>query len=297
MICINDGWRNGLRPLRVQNPTLLSLADSGKLVGGRGGVVGHLYNYFFLVVFLIGIAIVFLASEFGWRLGARTEAHGASGNISALEQSLLGLLALIVGFTFLMALTRFEARREAVLNEANAIGTTALRARLLPEPHRTESLKLLREYAQIRIDYIPTGKSFAELPTLIDRSNNIQQALWQQVKALSAKDNNMVPTGLFIQALNEMIDNQGKRLSALRNYIPYVVLLSLFGIAAVACGFAGYASGLDPLRTRLPVFITAFLVCSVVFVILDLDHPNVGFITISQQPMIDTAASLSAFND
>jgi hypothetical protein len=280
-----------------QKPTLLSHGDSGKLVGSRGGLVGHLYNYYFLVVFLIGVAIVFLASEFGWRLGARTQGHGASGNISALEQSLLGLLALIVGFTFLMALTRFEARREAVLNDANAIGTTALRARLLPEPHRTESLKLLREYAQIRIDYIPTGKSFAELPTLIDRSNNIQQALWQQVKALSAKDNNMVPTGLFIQALNEMIDNQGKRLSALRNYIPDVVLLSLFGIAAVACGFAGYASGLDPLRTRLPVFITAFLVCSVIFVILDLDRPNVGFITISQQPMIDTVASLSAYND
>ena len=259
--------------------------------------MGHEYNYFYLTVFLIGIAIVFLASEFGWRLGIRAEGHAGGGNISALEQSLLGLLALIVGFTFLMALTRFETRREAVLNEANAIGTTALRARLLPEPHRTESLKLLREYAQIRIDYIPTGKPFSELPTLIDRSNNIQEALWQQVKALSAKDNNMVPTGLFIQALNEMIDDQGKRLSALRNYIPEVVLLSLFGIAAVACGFAGYASGLDPLRTRLPVFITAFLVCSVIFVILDLDRPNVGFITISQQPMIDTVASLSAFND
>ena len=113
---------------------LLSLGDSGKVVGSRGGVVGHLYNYFFLIVFLIGIAIVLLASEFGWRLGTRTEGQPASGNISALEQSLLGLLALIVGFTFLMALTRFEARREAVLNEANAIGTTALRARLLPEP-------------------------------------------------------------------------------------------------------------------------------------------------------------------
>ena len=259
--------------------------------------MGHLYNYFFLIVFLIGSAIVFLASELGWRLGTRTKGHGASGNISALEQSLLGLLALIIGFTFLMALTRFEARREAVLNEANAISTTALRARLLPEPYRTESLKLLREYAQMRIDYIPTGKSFAELPTLIDRSNNIQEALWQQVKALSVKNTNVVPTGLFIQALNEMIDNQGKRLSALRNYIPDVVLLSLFGIAAIACGFAGYAGGLDPLRTRMPTFIAAFLVCSVLFVILDLDRPNAGFITISQQPMIDTVATLSAFND
>jgi hypothetical protein len=74
-------------------------------------------------------------------------------------------------------------------------------------------------------------------------------------------------------------------------------LLMLSGIAAVGCGFAGYASGLDPLRTRLPVFITAFLVCSVIFVILDLDRPNVGFIIISQQPLIDTLASLSALSD
>jgi hypothetical protein len=259
--------------------------------------VGQLYNYFFVSVFFVGVTTVFLASEFGWRLGIRTKGHGASGNISALEQSLLGLLALIVGFTFFMALTRFEARREAVLNEANAIGTTALRARLLPEPHRTESLKLLREYAQIRVDYIPTGKSFAELPTSIDRSNNIQEALWQQVEAVSAKDNNFVPTGVFIQALNEMIDDQAKRLSALRNYIPELVLLSLFGIAAISCGFAGYASGLDPLRTRVPVFITAFLVCGVMAVIVDLDRPNVGFITISQQPMIDTIATLANFED
>ena len=153
-------WRHDFDQVIVSFFVLIVNSRGGSL----GAVVGHLYNYFFLVVFLIGVAIVFLASEFGWRLGIRTEGHGASGNISALEQSLLGFLALIVGFTFLMALTRFETRREAVLNEANAIGTTALRARLLPEPHRTESLKLLREYAQIRIDYIPTGKSFAELP-------------------------------------------------------------------------------------------------------------------------------------
>jgi hypothetical protein len=259
--------------------------------------MAHFYNFSLLSVFFVGVAIVLLASEIGWQLGTRTKPAGMGGNISAVEQSLLGLLALIVGFTFLMALTRFEARREAVLNEANAIGTTALRARLLPEPYRAETLKLLREYVQIRIDYIPTGKSLAEHASLIERSNKIQEALWQQAKALSAKDNNMVPTGLFIQTLNEMIDNQGKRLSALRNYIPDAVLLSLFGIAAVACGFAGYASGLDPLRTRMPVLVTVALVCGVIFVILDLDRPNVGFITISQQPMIDTAASLSTFAD
>src|SRR3954467_5613005 len=107
----------------------------------------------------------------------------------------------------------------------------------------------------------------------------------------------MVPTGLFIQSLSEMIDDQAKRLSALRNNVPVLVLLSLFGIAAVACGFAGYASGLDPILTRVPVFVTAFLVCSVIAMILDLDRPNVGFIIISQQPMIDTVTTLTRSTD
>jgi hypothetical protein len=258
--------------------------------------MGTLYAYSLLVVFLFGVVIVLAASEFGWQLGVRAEGRGGN-NISALEQSLLGLLALIIGFTFAMALTRFEARRDAVVSEANAIGTTALRARLLPEPHRAETLKLLREYAQLRVDYIPTGRSLAEIPGLIDRSNQIQEALWQQIKALAAKDTNMVPTGLFIQTLNDMIDNQGKRLAALRNYIPNIVLLALFCITAAACGFAGYASGLEPRRTRLPVLITGVLVCAVIYVILDLDRPNVGFITINQQPMIDTVASIAGFSD
>jgi len=162
---------------------------------------------------------------------------------------MLGLLALIIGFTFAMALSRFEARREAVLNEANAIGTTALRARLLPDPHRAETLKLLREYIQLRLDVIQSGQSLAEHRTAVDRSNGIQEALWLQVRALIVKDSGMVPTGLFIQALNEMIDDQAKRLAALRNRVPNVVLLGLFGIAAVVGGFAGYASGRDAKRT------------------------------------------------
>ena len=255
------------------------------------------YNYPLLSIFLVGVVLVFLACEIGWRLGRRRESQGVGGNVAALEQSLLGVVALMIGFSFLMALTRFEMRRESVLNEANAIGTTALRARLLPEPYRTESLKLLREYVQMRVDYIPSGKSMVELPAAVNRSNQIQEGLWQQVKALSAKDNNVVPTGLYIQTLNDMIDNQGKRLSALRNQIPEEVLISLFAVAAISCGFAGYASRLDPLRTRLPAAITAALVCAVIFIILDLDAPSTGLIKIDQQSMIDTAASLSAFTD
>ena len=255
-----------------------------------------LYVYSLLTIFLVGLAAIFAVSELGWHLGKRNEGGGGA-NISTLESAMLGLLALIIGFTFAMALSRFEARREAVLNEANAIGTTALRARLLPDPHRAETIKLLREYIQLRLDVIQSGQSLAELTATVHRSSEIQEALWLQVRSLIVKDSGMVPTGLFIQALNEMIDDQAKRLAALRNRVPKVVVLGLFGLAAVVGGFAGYASGRDRKRTRLPIYIMGFLVTTVILLILDLDRPSSGFITNNQQSMVDTAASIAAFSD
>ena len=253
-----------------------------------------LYNYPLLVVFVVGVGVVLTLSEIGWQLGVRAEGRGGS-NLTTLESAMLGLLALMIAFTFSMALSRFESRRDAVLNEANAIGTTALRARLLPEPHRTETLKLLQEYVQIRLDIVRSGTSLAERMAVVDRSNTLQQSLWEQTKAMAAKDKGLIPTGLFIQSLNVMIDDQGKRLAALRSRLPNIVLLALFAIAAVAGAFAGFASGLEAKRSRLPVYVMGLVVSAVIFVILDLDRPSAGFITNNQQPMIDTAATIAAF--
>jgi len=255
-----------------------------------------LNNYSFLTIILVGLAVILLASEIGRWLGARTEDRDSS-NVSTLEGAVFGLLALMLGFTFAMALSRFEARRDAVLNEANAIGTTALRARLLPEPERKEVLQLLKQYVKIRLGITQQPVSRTELMTAISQSNALQESLWQQAATLAAKNNGMVPTGLFIQTLNDMIDNQGKRLAALRNRVPNIVLLALFGIAVVGSGFAGYANGLEPRRTQVPVYITAVLVSGVILLILDLDRPSGGFIAVSQQPMIDTAASIDAVSN
>jgi len=255
-----------------------------------------LYEYSLLTIFLVGLAAILICSEIGHQIGLRSEGKGRD-NIGTLESGALGLLALMIGFTFAMALSLYESRRDAVLNEANAIGTTALRARLLPEPYRSDVLKSLREYVQIRLDITSKSASRQELASALQRSNALQEIIWQQTKAAAAKDNAMVPTGLFIQSLNEMIDNQGKRLSALRNRVPNIVFLALFSIAAVAGGFAGYGSGLEAQRTRWPVLITGCLVAGVIILILDLDRPSAGFIEVSQQPMIDTAESLTGFRD
>jgi hypothetical protein len=253
-------------------------------------------EYPLLLVFIASLIMVFVSGEIGLAIGRRIKNSGGD-DISALEAAVLGLLALMISFTFGMALSRYDARRDAVLNEANAIGTTALRARLLPAPYNKEILKELQEYVQIRLaitQYIPSP---AESSATISRSNAIQEALWQQVKIVAAKDNAMVPTGIFIQTLNDMIDNQEKRLTELSSRIPIVVLFVLYGIAVIASGFSGYARGLASRPSRLPRFIMGALICVVILMIQDLDRPSAGFITVSQQPMIDAAASLSSYSE
>jgi len=249
-----------------------------------------------LVIFLVSVVVILLAGEVGRWLSRGAPKQGKD-NVSTLEGAILGLLALMIGFTFAMALSRFEARRDAVLIEANAIGTTALRARLLPAPHSGETLKLLREYVQLRLDITRHMPTPAELDTMVGRSNAIQEALWQQAKAVAARDNAMVPTGLFIQSLNEMIDDQEKRLMAVRNRLPIVILLALYGVATVAVGFAGYASGSQTRRSRLPVYLVGILVAAMVILIQDLDRPGAGFIRVGQESMFSVAASIAAFAD
>jgi hypothetical protein len=253
-------------------------------------------DYSLALIFIVSLLAILFATEIGRQIGL-LESRRQREDISTVESAILGLLALLIAFTFSMALSRFEVRREAVVNEANAIGTTALRARLLPTPNNTECLNLLREYIQIRLNIAKRTISLPEVSAALARSNAIQEALWQQVKAVAAKDNAMVPTGLFIQSLNDMIDNQEKRLSAVANRVPNIILMALYGIAIFAGAFSGYASGLEVQRARMPVYAMVVLIAAMILLIQDLDRPSAGFIGISQQPMLDTAASISAFSD
>src|SRR5215469_8048145 len=137
-----------------------------------------LNSYRLLPIFLVSLVLLIAATEigrwFGKRGGSRVE-----DNVPTLEGAVLGLLALMIGFTFAMALSRFEAHRDAVLDEANAIGSTALRARLLPAPNNAECIKLLKSYVQVRLDITQHVLSSAEFNAATSRSNEIQESLWR----------------------------------------------------------------------------------------------------------------------
>lgn len=253
-----------------------------------------LHSYPLLAVSLFGLAAILIATEIGRRLGLRSAARSDT-QLGTLEAGILGMLALMIGFTFAMALARFDSRRDAVRDEANAIGTTALRARLLPAPHDRQSLDLLRDYVKVRIELTGRVISREALDKTIARSNELQEGLWQQATMVAAGDKGMVPTGLFIQALNDMIDRQGERLAAVRNHVPGVVVIALFAVAAFASAFSGFSRGLAGQRSMAPIYMLALLISGVILLILDLDRPSVGFIEISQQPMLDTAASIEGY--
>lgn len=248
------------------------------------------------VIFVASVVVFLGASELGRGLGVVGTRQG-QGNVSTIEASVLGLLALMLGFTFSLALSRFEERRDAVLVEANSIGTAALRARLLPAPHGSESITLLREYLQIRIDIAQGANSPPQIAAAVSRSNAIQEALWQHAMAAAAGNNGMVPTGLYIQSLNDVFDSQERRLIAALSTVPDIVLIALYCIAIIACTFAGYASGLESLRSRIPILTIVVVVSFVLLLVLDLDRPTAGLIRASQQPLLDTAATIASFAD
>jgi hypothetical protein len=165
----------------------------------------------------------------------------------------------------------------------------------LPAPQAAASLTLLRDYAALRLDLTVKNPTPAELASAVDRSNAVQEALWQQARAAAAKDNGMVPTGLYIQTLNDMIDSQGKRLAAFRNRVPGVVFIALYGIAILATGFTGYSGWTEAQRSRISAYLVGFIIAAVILLIQDLDRPGIGLIKVSQQPMIDTVKSMAGY--
>lgn len=253
--------------------------------------MGSLDRVPLLLIFAASLSAMLATSEIGRRLGARARRRGEE-NIRTLEAAMFGLLALMIGFTFAMALSRFEARREAVMNEANAIGATALRACLLPAPYNAETFNLLRDYVRLRLAIARHNPAPQELNAGIARSDTLQEQLWRQAMAGNAKADPSAPTWLLLEALNALFSSQQKRLAAFRNQVPDEVLMALYAIAALAIAFAGYAQSLRPQPSRLPVYLMSVLVCTVIILIEDIETQFTGYIAVDQQPLIDAAARL-----
>jgi hypothetical protein len=248
-----------------------------------------------VVIFIAVVVLGLLCYELGFRIGrwrqARTPDIEEEGPSGVLVGSLLALLAFLLAVTMGMASDRFDTRRRLVLEEANAIGTTYLRAGYLPGTATDRSRELLREYVPLRI---VTDPDPAALAPAIERSIAILGELWVIAEELARTASSDV-LAAYIESLNETIELHETRVTAgVYARVPETVILLLLGGSLLTLGMVGYSAGHTGRRSPVNALVLILALGAVLTLVIDLDRPAEGFIRVSQQPLIDLQEQIGA---
>lgn len=257
---------------------------------------GHLFYSNSPLLVFITTSIVFMAmAVVGFLIGRRACQHGTNqSQIGAIQSSILGMLALMLGFTFGAASTRYDTRRVLAIDEANAIGTTFMRAQTLPEPYRTNLSKMLRSYVNLRLESVSCFDNTDNLVKIRKDTEKMQHAMWQQAVAAVGEQPSDI-TGLFEESLNQSIDLYSSRIAWFMARVPNVIMWILAIIAIASLGIVGYGFGLVDQRNWLIMAMLSAIIAVVIVMIVDLDRPEAGPTRISHQSMIDLKNGLSGY--
>lgn len=240
----------------------------------------------------IVLLIVLVSAECGYRLGRRVgrPEDEKDAPLGEMVGATLALLAFLLAFTFGLAASRYDTRRQLLLDEANAIGTTYLRAALLPEG-AGDIRPLLRQYVDLRLE----AARAHDLARNLRRAEAVQRQLWARTASLMRAAQGSIAVGLFVQSLNELIDLHAKRVTAdIRNRIPPAIWASLYGVTILSFAVLGYHAGLVSTRRSRAALPVAVTFAVVIWLIADLDRPREGTLTLSQQALVDVRASMNA---
>ena len=243
-----------------------------------------------------GTLLLLLASvELGFRFGRTHDRADATieSHLGMLQGSMLGLLALLLGFTFSLSVDRFETRKALVVEEANDIGTTWLRTDFLQPDDGSAARALLERYMHSRLRFYDAGIDVAELERATQEASDLQRDLWDIATRASASEPESHPVALFVQTLNNLIDDSEKRMAALNNHVPDAVIVFLLCIASVAAILIGFGSGLAGFRRPILNASFCLTLALVTMLILDIDRPRRGFITVSQGSMERLASAMA----
>lgn len=239
------------------------------------------------------IAVLGGSVAIGVLIGRRRLARGETDHdtVGVVQGALLGLVGLLLAFGLSMAVGRYETRRSLVVQESNDIGTTYLRAQLLAEPERTESLDLLKEYGDAAVamaDAVPDSLEFDDADA--DKVR-LQNELWAVAgDAVAARPQDSAPK-LYIETLNNTIDRHTDRVTSLRNRVPPPVMWLELMCSAVALLTMGlYLTVLG--RKLAPSLLTAAVLGIILLVSFDLDRPSRGVITVPSAPLVNVRASM-----
>ena len=232
--------------------------------------------YIVLILFFSMLITIWI----GYKLGLK-KVKSETKN-SEISSSLLGLLALILGFTFAMAGSRFENRKINLIDEANCIGTAILRADIYPDSLKNEFKKDFDSYLNSRRDYYLLDDE-AKITASLKQSAEASSKLWSRA-AFFAKDKDyFIQSNMMLPALNAMFDSALKSNMVLNSKVPETIVYLSFIFSVIISFFIGYNSGLE--KKINPKFIIGFcfLICVVIFITLDLDRPRRGLIKLDTE--------------
>ena len=250
-----------------------------------------LYSQPQLLIGLVTLVLLITSVEIGYWIGLKAKVEMTPpmrSQISTIQTAILTIFSFLLGFTFAMALSRFDNRKQMVVKESNAIGTAVLRSQLLPEDHQVKMKELFKEY--VNVEFSITSRAnipIKEKKELKQEARRLQTLLWEE--AITATENNplSVSAGLFATSINHLIDIKTERDIAISNHVPEVVLFGLLLFAAFAIGILGYGNGLAATHARYPAIILCIVITISFILIIDLDRPNRGLTKVSQESMID----------
>lgn len=245
------------------------------------------------VLALVLVGVIFGATALGALIGRRVKhlSESLSESFGILQGAMLGVVGLILAFGLSLSLSRYEDRRTAIVTEANAIGTTWLRAQTLAEPQRSQSLDLLIPYTEsaVRLSVYVPGSDAEEAAAT--REERLQRRLWGLAADAIANAPLASAPRLYVETLNEMIDDESVRIAALNNRVPEPILILEIVGAAIALGLlAAYVELVG--RGVAGVLLAAGLVCFLLFVTADLDRPTRGLIKVPDTAIVDQLESM-----
>jgi hypothetical protein len=248
-----------------------------------------------LYVLILFVGMLALG-EVGRRLAHRRAARDPEGTwhgVGVVDGAIFALLGLIVAFTFSGAVSRFDVRRNLVVEEANAIGTAYLRLDLLPADSRAALRESFRRYVESRI------RSYRLLPDIeaakaeLAKSKMLQQEIWS--RALAASRSSQSATMLVVPSLNQMFDIAATRTTSTLFHPPVIVFALLFALALLASVLVGYEMAKARSRGWLHTIVFAAVAALAVYVILDLEFPRLGLIRVSaiDQALVELRESMN----
>jgi hypothetical protein len=214
--------------------------------------------------------------------------------MSATGAAMLGLLGLLLGFALSMAIARWDTRRDVIVDEANAIGTLSLRAGLLEDPLRGRLREELRAYSDARIALGGSRSDPDALRKARRESEALHVVIWSVVESANRSTTANATLASLISSANELIDLHELRLASVENHLPPALFLLLLALGALSVAFLAWSFGAASHRGRVPMWLLALLIGAVLLLIMDVNRPQRGIVSVGVAPLERATGSISA---